>query len=315
MAVHRRSSASASCEVSGGQTAGQDAPHPPCRRSNDGVTCESALRCSGPIVVRDPVSAAHAPSGRRRCLVAQIVQQGRRHALHGRPNGTVLTERRSPHSLTPRSTAPWPRGGTGRRTGLKIRSSERDVTVRLGPGPPGGALRRRGRPLRARWRPQQAGSPPHERIRGVHSSTATVCPRSSRRVATASAAGPAPNTQTSNACAKLYPPRANLALGSPILRRQVRLRLSATRIPGRAKYGLHASNGNIQRKKRFVTDTRLFSECIYSTAIDETGVMWSRISYLYCIRYFGAATPRTVAQSGDYCDSSGAARSLLSRTY
>src|SRR6202021_543191 len=28
------------------------------------------------------------------------------------------------------------RGGTGRRTGLKIRCSERDVTVRFGPGPP-----------------------------------------------------------------------------------------------------------------------------------------------------------------------------------
>src|SRR5882757_3377028 len=30
----------------------------------------------------------------------------------------------------------WPRGGTGRRTGLKIRCSERDVSVRLRPGPP-----------------------------------------------------------------------------------------------------------------------------------------------------------------------------------
>jgi hypothetical protein len=34
-----------------------------------------------------------------------------------------------------------PRGGTGRRTGLKIRCSERDVSVRLRPGPPSRALR------------------------------------------------------------------------------------------------------------------------------------------------------------------------------
>ena len=33
-----------------------------------------------------------------------------------------------------------PRGGTGRRTGLKIRCSERDVSVRLRPGPPFASL-------------------------------------------------------------------------------------------------------------------------------------------------------------------------------
>jgi hypothetical protein len=104
------------------------------RRPQSLATSVSHSPWPGP--TRPPSRRASPPTPRLRRTKANLQTRRSFSEGGGEPNRLCSLDAGLAPAPVSRFFASGPRGGTGRRNGLKIRSSERDVTVRLGPGPP-----------------------------------------------------------------------------------------------------------------------------------------------------------------------------------